>query len=30
MGAIGRAERGHDFRAILGHYYGGVDLEEIY
>ena len=30
MGAIGRAERGHDFRQILGHYYNGAVAERIY
>lgn len=30
MGAIGRAEAGHDFRQILGHYYGGAVVERIY
>jgi len=29
-GAIGRAERGHDFRAILDHYYSGAVVEEVY
>lgn len=30
VGAIGRAERGHDFREILGHYYNGAVVERIY
>ncbi|MCA9549967.1 MAG: SpoIID/LytB domain-containing protein [Myxococcales bacterium] len=30
MGAIGRAERGHGFRQILGHYYNGAVAERIY
>lgn len=29
-GAIGRAERGHDFRQILDHYYSGVSVEQVY
>lgn len=29
-GAIGRAERGHDFRQILDHYYSGVSIEQVY
>jgi SpoIID/LytB domain protein len=30
MGAIGRAEAGHSFSRILGHYYGGAVVERIY
>ena len=30
MGAIGRAEHGHDFRRILAHYYNGAVVERIY
>lgn len=30
MGAIGRAEAGQSFRQILGHYYGGAQVERIY
>lgn len=30
VGAIGRAERGHDFRKILGHYYNGAVVERVY
>lgn len=30
MGAIGRAEAGHSYRDILGHYYNGARLEQIY
>lgn len=29
-GAIGRAERGHDHRSILGHYYGGAQPVPLY
>lgn len=29
-GAIGRAERGHDFRQILDHYYSGAVVEQVY
>jgi len=30
VGAIGRAERGHDFEKILGHYYNGAVVERVY
>lgn len=30
VGAIGRAERGQTFRQILGHYYNGAVVEQIY
>lgn len=30
VGAIGRAERGQEFRQILSHYYGGAVVERIY
>lgn len=30
IGAIGRAERGHTFEQILGHYYSGAVVERIY
>lgn len=30
MGAIGRAEAGHDFRRILGHYYNGAQTAALY
>jgi len=30
MGAIGRAERGHDHRAILRHYYSGAETVRLY
>lgn len=30
VGAIGRAERGHDFRQILAHYYNQAVVERIY
>ncbi len=30
MGAIGRAEHGHDFGRILDHYYSGARVERIY
>ncbi len=30
IGAIGRAERGQTFRQILGHYYNGAVVEQIY
>ncbi len=30
MGAIGRAEAGHDFKRILGHYYNGAQVMQIY
>ncbi len=29
VGAFGMARRGHDFRAILAHYYGGATLQSI-
>ena len=30
IGAIGMAERGHGYRAILGHYYGGAEVFRLY
>lgn len=30
IGAIGRAERGQSFRQILGHYYNGAIVEQLY
>ncbi len=29
VGAYGMARRGHDFRAILSHYYGGATLQKV-
>lgn len=30
LGAIGRAEAGHDYRRILAHYYNGATVERLY
>ena len=30
IGAIGMAERGHGYRGILGHYYGGAEVFRLY
>jgi stage II sporulation protein D len=29
-GAIGRAEAGHDYRAILRHYFNGAEVSRVY